>query len=714
MAAGAAKGVSLKCLLCCKDYNVPRILPCHHTFCAECLKRYITTFSDVEFLCPVGCVLPKVLDTTMQVDELVKTLPLNSLYISLAKSERLAARDCDHCPADTGARPGTMWCRNCKGALCEACTVDHRKRRISMHHDIIEIATVENDDVSNTMEDETCSHHKGRKLVSFCPLHFELCCSECGTSRHIKCELMSIADARQRELGTVHFAEMAKKISELCKLQEKSINELDIQYGQHLATMADCITKAKATLDRLHKQFNAQVQEEKKTRKHQKEILEQTKMFQTELENNFRISSTIENNVSQKKMLVISTQLNDQTRRHFQTIQHLLNGCIDVKVEMAVADVVQGLATLDSVGDITETFYNSVTFKDALDDIEQEFTPPNSSEDHQFSSLGQEDKNDSSYYCMDPPSLENYQNETTVKLPYRNDTAGSQQRPITGQMGSSVLPRPCVPSRPEMVLASTLQRLVSVKSSDLGRRTWLTGATYLPDGRLILADFGNGQIILFDERYNVIRKEKLDEGPQEVAYCEYQNIVYVRTGIHIVKFSLDRYGLRKLGTIELPAGSNHHCGIELLEDTLVVGSLGSVVLMSKDGRVLRVIKREGKPYAVTVCRNLKLFCYAHNKDIVYCQMDGSEVCRLNRKQYDCKKVRGMCLDMYGHLHVCCVTQPKGYIYQLPQNGQKGRKLSYQGDIKRPRFVTYHPRKHEFIVLSFQESVAFEAVMFDET
>ncbi|XP_033761651.1 uncharacterized protein LOC117343418 [Pecten maximus] len=709
MATDLATRVSLSCLLCFKDYNVPRTLPCHHTFCEECLKLYIKAHSGVDFVCPVGCHVT--VDTTTSVNELIRSFPLNAMYVSLTKSAGVTMRACDHCPADTVARPGTMWCEQCKGSLCADCTIDHRKRRISMNHDVIDIGTARNHDVNTFSVDEKCPSHNGRSFVSFCSVHYELLCPECGTSRrHLNCELWSIADASQRNVGSVNFEEMTRKISELCYQQEQNLKELDTQYGEHLVTMNAKITEVKDRLDRLHKMFQVKVLEEKKIKKHQLDILQQTRMFQTELENNTRICSTVTKNVARKQSFVLMTQITEQTREHFQTIQQLLNGCIDIKVELKLADTLQDIETLDSVGGIVETCYNSVVFKDALNDMQLEFTPDPWKDQHS-SSTGSENKDDSSYFRLNSPSVETSLDETIPKIPYKKQPTVEYSQPNIPRSGFSELPRPCVPCRPDLVLDSSLRCVVSVKASDLGNRTWLTGGTYLPDGRLILADFGNGQIVLCDERYNVIRKERMEEGPQEVAYCEVQNTIYVRTGIHIAKFSLDKHGLRKLGTIELPHGSNHHCGIELYEDTIVVGSLESVILMTKEGRVLRVIKREGKPYAVTVCRTLKQFCYVHNKDIVYCLMDGSEVYRQNRKEHNCKKVRGMCLDMYGHLYVCCVTSPRGYIYQLPKNGQKGRTLSYQGGIKRPRFVMYHPKKHEFIVTSFQESIAFESVTF---
>ncbi|OWF49442.1 probable E3 ubiquitin-protein ligase MID2 [Mizuhopecten yessoensis] len=702
MATNVTRGVSLSCLLCLKEYNIPRTLPCHHTYCEECLKHYIENLSGAEFVCPVGCNVVGTIDSSIQMDELIKTFPINVLYASLAKSARLDERECDHCPNQTMARRATMWCKNCEGSLCRDCTVDHRKRRISVNHDIIDIAKEGNHVVESFRVEVNCPCHKGRQIVSFCSVHSELCCSECCKTRHVGCTLWTITDASQRQVANMNFEQMARKISDLSNKQKDNMKELDSQYEQHLVSMNTHIMNAKDKLDTLHKLFQVKTREEKKARKRQLEILQQqTRMFQTELENNSKICSSITKGISQNQSFVVLTQIREQTRKHFEAIQYILDGYIDVRVDLQITDTIEHVESLKSVGEVTETLYQSVVFKDALNTIEHDLISEHSSSSDSYP------KNDSSYCSMDLPTSEHFSEETTVKHIYPE-----QQLVKTPRLGVPGLPRPCVPSRPELVLGNTLKCVISVKSSDLGNRTWLTGGTYLPDGRLILADFGNGQILLCDERYNIIRKEKMKVGPQEIAYCEVQNAVYVRTGPQIVKFSLDPFALRQIGTIELPAGTTHQCGIALYEDTLVVGSLGSVLLMSRDGKVLRVIRRQGKPYSVTICRPLQRFCYMHNDDIVYCSMNGDEVSRYNRKHYECKKVRGMGFDMYGHLYLCCFTQPRGYIYQLPQTGQKGRVLSYQGSMKRPRFVMYHPRKQEFIVTSFQERVAFEVAVFD--
>ncbi|ESO96930.1 hypothetical protein LOTGIDRAFT_115231, partial [Lottia gigantea] len=43
---------NLECSICCETFKTPKVLICGHTFCLDCLERYIGN-RTTKFKCPV-------------------------------------------------------------------------------------------------------------------------------------------------------------------------------------------------------------------------------------------------------------------------------------------------------------------------------------------------------------------------------------------------------------------------------------------------------------------------------------------------------------------------------------------------------------------------------------------------------------------------------------------------------------------------------------
>ncbi|XP_019642199.1 PREDICTED: tripartite motif-containing protein 3-like [Branchiostoma belcheri] len=137
----------LTCAICMRHYRAPKILPCLHSFCRECLHEWATKQQPLE--CPT-CREPVRLPD-QGVDGLRTNFYVNNLLdFAAAKKGAEPGVPCQaekdagnfhrkrHCPKHN--QKLVFYCENCNAFVCMACTVvDHRPGK---HHNPVEIATV--------------------------------------------------------------------------------------------------------------------------------------------------------------------------------------------------------------------------------------------------------------------------------------------------------------------------------------------------------------------------------------------------------------------------------------------------------------------------------------------------------------------------------------------------------------------------------------------
>ena len=71
----------MECCLCLENFEDPRILPCSHTFCFECVKKLVENFT-------IQCPVCRVKHSVLNVNQVTKNLILAQLIEELKKRER--------------------------------------------------------------------------------------------------------------------------------------------------------------------------------------------------------------------------------------------------------------------------------------------------------------------------------------------------------------------------------------------------------------------------------------------------------------------------------------------------------------------------------------------------------------------------------------------------------------------------------------------------
>jgi hypothetical protein len=110
-------GQLLECAVCLEVYEDPRIIPCFHTFCLECVGRLLC---NKGLTCPL-CRATHELSTNAS--ELPRNLVAQSLADSYKHTQDKGARKppskvmCD----SEDSKEALKWCQSCQTSLCDTC-----------------------------------------------------------------------------------------------------------------------------------------------------------------------------------------------------------------------------------------------------------------------------------------------------------------------------------------------------------------------------------------------------------------------------------------------------------------------------------------------------------------------------------------------------------------------------------------------------------------
>lgn len=135
------------CPVCFQKFNIPRILPCSHTFCHDCLDGHIkssTKSKPLGFACPLCrefITAPGVVGQCAS-DKWSEHFPINKLIVSLSgKCNDLIPPTvlCDVCKKDGNEETATNWCKDCDNTLCKNCSTMHNRFGTLQKHELISL-----------------------------------------------------------------------------------------------------------------------------------------------------------------------------------------------------------------------------------------------------------------------------------------------------------------------------------------------------------------------------------------------------------------------------------------------------------------------------------------------------------------------------------------------------------------------------------------------
>ncbi|XP_071172135.1 E3 ubiquitin-protein ligase TRIM56-like [Mytilus edulis] len=189
------------CAICLEKLNIPKYLPCLHTFCEICIRTYMTAIFEKEqkqsIKCPVCRTTVPIPKEISAPDEWAKILPLNFLIVGLLEKEKVEnpQKKCMVCERMEIKSEASFICVDCSDLLCSNCKKHHKASKTSSDHEIRNINELSS--VSECLKTfkNLCSEHKEEELKLFCVDHQIPCCSMCVSINHRRCEkVLSIED----------------------------------------------------------------------------------------------------------------------------------------------------------------------------------------------------------------------------------------------------------------------------------------------------------------------------------------------------------------------------------------------------------------------------------------------------------------------------------------------------------------------------------------
>ena len=106
----------LKCPICNDRFSNPKILPCFHTFCEQCIEKQLNTKKT--FPCP-QCGME-----TESNENVLTNIIVNNI-LSVLSEKNTQRRDCELCDEES-ADPAVSKCIECSKLLCDHHVLNHK------------------------------------------------------------------------------------------------------------------------------------------------------------------------------------------------------------------------------------------------------------------------------------------------------------------------------------------------------------------------------------------------------------------------------------------------------------------------------------------------------------------------------------------------------------------------------------------------------------
>ncbi|CAH1257092.1 TRIM56 [Branchiostoma lanceolatum] len=193
MAASLLKEISndfLECQICLQSFRTPKILPCLHTFCKECLAEYTKAHSvdGDQIECPTCRSKSPLPGGT--VDGLKDNFFVENLKDTVNLHRTLHSEDHDivcsnpYCDSKGLA---TSRCLNCDELLCGECVAAHLRIKVTRDHTVLGLDELRGEGQALSLrqgEGHTCGEHPDEVIKFYCETCQVPMCRDCALLKH--------------------------------------------------------------------------------------------------------------------------------------------------------------------------------------------------------------------------------------------------------------------------------------------------------------------------------------------------------------------------------------------------------------------------------------------------------------------------------------------------------------------------------------------------
>ena len=239
----------LTCPICIHRLKDPKVLPCLHTFCKECLVA--ATRGKTDATCPKcreSHPLPE-----GGVDKLLTNFPANSLLELLevheAGESEGDAKKTLTCENGLDENDAVARCLNCNTYLCDSCWSQHKKMVMSRKHKTVSLSEIKDAGEKCLQKPHYCTEHEAEVLKLYCKTCSKAICGDCTYVEHRNHEYIFIKDIQnklRKQLEGIVF-DLAKQENEL-STELESLHKLELEQVANIGVCKEEITKKAAEM----------------------------------------------------------------------------------------------------------------------------------------------------------------------------------------------------------------------------------------------------------------------------------------------------------------------------------------------------------------------------------------------------------------------------------------------------------------------------------
>lgn len=178
----------LNCCICMNHFKTPKMLPCIHSFCQECLLKYANTQKGNDIACPTCrkvCTLPEAGVKGLQTNFHLVNLAEKVVLLEKLTSPKERTNVCDSCKH----QEVVAFCFECNFAICSKCKDHHLLFPVLRSHSVVPTEAISDPKFQTGWRNPTspfCDMHSSEKLNFYCKTCSKLICRECTIVMHSK------------------------------------------------------------------------------------------------------------------------------------------------------------------------------------------------------------------------------------------------------------------------------------------------------------------------------------------------------------------------------------------------------------------------------------------------------------------------------------------------------------------------------------------------
>jgi hypothetical protein len=373
------------CSICLQPFNIPKYLPCLHTFCQSCISTYIASFLErgekTSIECPVCKVSVSAPEDQCTAEDWAQRLPLNSLLVGLMEKHKLHRPEkiCMSCERLQVKSTATCICVECSDALCSNCEKSHKSNKSSSHHEILSISDISEDSKNIKTFKNYCFEHKNKEIELFCMDHDIPCCSTCVAVKHRKCEdVLTIDDAANNFISSKETDNITNDLDNILH----DINTFESHTQNCLSTLETMYEsekkKAESFWENLYQKLKVteEFQKDNLLKLYQEQVCyTQSKSSEVQnhkkaVENDRRILGITIKEASVVQVLIESKKLQKQLENHTHLLKQISTTCCDCTLQYRISSNVDEMVNRieENIKISCDTSSCSIAFKSVVKD----------------------------------------------------------------------------------------------------------------------------------------------------------------------------------------------------------------------------------------------------------------------------------------------------------------------------------------------------------